>query len=177
MTIDYAHLLVRQRFVLCIITLLVGGFVAFGISKTVQDNSTEAILAQDDPYKEEIDQNKADFPSSPSILFAFEGKPDVFNVAALGAMEAFSERYLEIDSAVAVGSLLNYPLNDADSAAVGRRYLIPELQGLTTQALDEVRNLALADEDLTKRILAKDGSMALATVKYNLINALNGAYH
>ena len=72
MTIDYAHLLVRQRFLLCIITLLVGGFVAFGISKTVQDNSTEAILAQDDPYKEEIDQNKADFPSSPSILFAFE---------------------------------------------------------------------------------------------------------
>ena len=175
MTIDYAHLLVRQRFLLCIITLLVGGFVAFGISKTVQDNSTEAILAQDDPYKEEIDQNEADFPSSPSILFAFEGKPDVFNAAALGAMEAFNERYLEIDAAVAVGSLLNYPLNDADGAAVGRRYLIPELQGLTTQDLDEVRKLALADEDLTKRILAKDGSMALATVKYNLVDDTQAA--
>ena len=168
MTIDLPNILVRQRILLTILTLVIGAAVATGIPKSEMDNSTDAILAQNDPYKPEIDQAKLDFPSSPSLLFAFEGDPDVFTVETLAAIEALNERYMEVDSAIAVGSLLNYPLNDADSAVQGRRYLIPELQGLTDDALAVVRSVALADEDLTKRILAKDGSMTLATVKYKL---------
>ena len=101
-------------------------------------------------------------------LIAFEGDPDVFTVDTLAAIESLNERYMEVDSAIAVGSLLNYPLNDADSAEQGRRYLIPELRSLTDDALAVVRRIALADEDLTKRILSRDGSMTLATVKYKL---------
>ncbi|HCY03860.1 MAG TPA: hypothetical protein DHU16_00290 [Gammaproteobacteria bacterium] len=175
MTIDLGTFLVQKRLLLSLLTVLVGAVVALGIARTEQDNSSDAILAQNDPYKAEIDQNKADFPSSPSIVFAFEGEPDVFNVQALRAIEALNQRYLEVDSAVAVGSLLNYPLNDADSAALGRRYLIPELQGLTPEVLDTARKVALADEDLTKRILAKDGSMVLATVKYSLVENTQAA--
>ena len=168
MTIDLGTFLVQKRLLLGLFTVLIGAVVALGIAKTEQDNSSDAILAQNDPYKAEIDLNRAEFPSSPSILFAFEGQPDVFNVEALRAMEALNQRYLEVDAAVAVASLLNYPLNDADSAALGRRYLIPELQGVTPEVLRTARDVAVADEDLTKRILAKDGSMALATVKYSL---------
>ena len=168
MTNDLPDLLVRKRLWLSALTIAVGIFIGLGIPQTEMDNSTNAILAQNDPYKPEIDQAKLDFPSSPSILFAFEGDPDVFTVDTLAAIESLNERYMEVDSAIAVGSLLNYPLNDADSAEQGRRYLIPELRSLTDDALAVVRRIALADEDLTKRILSRDGSMTLATVKYKL---------
>ena len=42
-------------------------------------------------------------------------------------------------------------------AEQGRRYLIPELRSLTDDALAVVRRIALADEDLTKRILSGMG--------------------
>ena len=175
MTIDLPTFFVRQRILLLALSLAMGVLVAFGISNTEQDNSPDAILAQNDPYKAEIDQNRADFPGSPTFIFAFEGRPDVFNLAALQAMEALNRRYMEIDSAIAVASLLNYPLNDADSAVQGRRYLIPELKELTAEDLAEVRRLALADKDLTKQILAPDGSMVLATVKYSLADPTQAA--
>jgi predicted RND superfamily exporter protein len=175
MTIDLPTFFVRQRILLLALSLVTGVFVAFGIANTQQDNSPDAILAQNDPYKAEIDQNRADFPGSPTFIFAFEGQPDVFNLAALQAMEALNRRYMEIDSAIAVASLLNYPLNDADSAVQGRRYLIPELNELTAEDLSEVRRLALADKDLTKQILAPDGSMVLATVKYSLADPTQAA--
>ncbi|MEC8480680.1 MAG: MMPL family transporter [Pseudomonadota bacterium] len=168
MTNDLPDLLVRKRLWLSALTIAVGIFIGLGIPQTEMDNSTNAILAQNDPYKPEIDQAKLDFPSSPSIFFAFESDPDVFTVDTLAAIESLNERYMEVDSAIAVGSLLNYPLNDADSAEQGRRYLIPELRSLTDDALAVVRRIALADEDLTKRILSRDGSMTLATVKYKL---------
>ena len=121
MTNDLPDLLVRKRLWLSALTIAVGIFIGLGIPQTEMDNSTNAILAQNDTYKPEIAQAKLDFPSSPSILFAFEGDPDVFTVDTLAAIESFNERYMEVDSAIAVGSLLNYPLNDADSAEQGRR--------------------------------------------------------
>ena len=71
MTIDLPTFFVRQRILLLALSLAMGVLVAFGISNTEQDNSPDAILAQNDPYKAEIDQNRADFPGSPTFIFAF----------------------------------------------------------------------------------------------------------
>ena len=72
------------------LTIAVGIFIGLGIPQTEMDNSTNAILAQNDPYKPEIDQAKLDFRSSPSILFAFEGRSDVFTVDTLAAIESLN---------------------------------------------------------------------------------------
>jgi hypothetical protein len=99
------------------------------------------------------------------VLFAFEAD-DIFALESLQAMEALTQRYSEVKSAIAVNSLLNQRFNDSDQKIYGRDYLIPELDGLTASDTAKVREIALNDEDIVKNSLSKTGDMALAQIRY-----------
>ena len=161
-----AEVLLKKRALFAFLTIAIGGVVSFGIRDYELATSVDSIMAQGDKYKAEVDQARLDFPGSPSVLFAFESDPDVFSLQALRAIEELGQRYTEIDSAVAVASILNYPMSDEDTEKFGRRYLIPELENWSVELSAQVRKAAMADEDLTKRLLSKSGEMTIANVKY-----------
>jgi len=158
--------LLDKRYVWALITLLVGGVVAWGMNYTSIEATFKAILSEDDPYKAEVDKSRSDFPPSTSVLFAFETDSDVFNFPALRAMDELTARYTDIEGAVSVGSLMNRRLNSVDAERFDRDYLIPLLDTLTEADLAGLKEQALKDEDLTKRLLSPSGDMALAVVKY-----------
>ena len=165
--VDIAHFLVNRRLPLAMLTVLISALVGWGVTLTRVDPRSDAILPEDDPYAVEVEAVQEDFPRSRSALFTFiapEG--DIFNRAALGAMEALHARFGEVQSAVAVGSLVNYRLNAVDEVIYQRQYLLPPLDSLTDADLEAVRRIALADEDLVKTQLSRDGDMALAVLKY-----------
>ncbi len=163
----FIDLLVERRVILALLSVLLGAWVGYGITLTTMDPKSDAILPEDDPYVEQVDEVEKDFPPSSSAVFTFIGpEGDIFNRATLGAMEALHERFGEVQSAVAVGSIVNHRLNAVDEDAYGREYLLPPLSSLSDADLDQVRSIALADEDLTKTLLAKTGDMTLASLKY-----------
>ena len=124
-------------------------------------------MPEDDPYAAQVEAVEADFPRNRSALFTFIAPDgDIFNREALTAMEALHARFGEVQSAVAVGSLVNYRLNPVDETQYGRQYLLPPVDSLSDDELAQVRDIALADEDLVKTQLARDGDMALAAFKY-----------
>ena len=148
-------------------TIIVSIVVGWGVTKTSIDPRSDAILPEDDPYAAEVKAVEADFPRSRSALFTFIAPDgDIFNREALTAMEALHARFGEVQSAVAVGSMVNYRLNAVDETIYGRQYLLPPVDSLSDNDLAEVRDIALADEDLVKTQLARDGDMALAIFKY-----------
>ena len=161
-----AEVLLKKRALFTFLTIAIGSVVVLGNLHYQLATSVDSIMAQGDEYKAEVDQARIDFPGSPSVLFAFESDPDIFNLQALSAIEELGQRYTEIDSAVAVASILNYPMSDEDTEKFGRRYLIPELENWSVELAAQVRKLAMADEDLTKRLLSKSGEMTIANVKY-----------
>lgn len=158
--------LLARRFYLALGTFLLGGIVAWGLLNTSMEATYNSILSEDDPYREEVDQARRDFPPSTSVLFAFQSADDVFNFESLRAMDDLTNRYTEIESAISVGSLLNRRLSSTDAETYDRDYLIPELAEVTTEGLNQIREIALNDEDLTKSLLSPEGDMALAVVKY-----------
>ena len=159
--------LLSRRYILALLTILLGGVVTWGVQHTSIDSTFNAILSEDDPYREEVEQVRRDFPPSTSVLFAFlPSQGDVFNFQMLHAMEDLTNRYIEIESAVSVGSLLNRRLNAVDADLLDRDYLIPDLSSLTQEDLNAIREIALNDESLTKRMLSPEGDMALAFIKY-----------
>jgi len=159
--------LLGRRYLLAVLTVLLGGVVTWGAFDTSIDSSFNAILAEDDPYREEVDQVNKDFPPSTAVLFAFlPAGGDVFNLETLRAMEELTDRYTEVESAVSVGSLINQRLNAVDADLYGRDYLVPVLSGLDAEDLAQIRKIALADEDMTRSILSSRGDMALAVIKY-----------
>jgi len=158
--------LMSLRWWLALLTVCVGVAVAWGNFYTTLDSTPRGILSEGDPYKEEVDRAREQFPPSTSVIFAFQTDTDVFNFPTLRAIDALTVRYGEIESAISVGSLLNRRLNAVDADRYDRDYLIPDLQSLEPADLDELRQIALADEDLTKSLLAAEGDMTLAVVKY-----------
>lgn len=167
---DLVNQLVNRRISLALATILVAIGIGWGVTYTTMDNSSNAILVEGDIYKEEVDQARADFPASESILFTFEALPDIFNMEVLGAIESFTQRYSEIESAIAVTSIINSRLNPSDANRYGRDYLIPDITAVTATDLPEIRAIALADKDLTESILSKDGDMVLAYVRLGKID-------
>ena len=163
----FIEFLVERRIALAILTIAFGAWVGYGVTLTEMDPKSDAILPEDDPYVEQVDEVAEDFPGSSSAIFTFIGpEGDIFNRATLGAMEALHDRFGEVQSAIAVGSIVNHRLNAVDEDAYGREFLLPPLTSLTDTDLDQVREIALADEDLTKTLLAKTGDMTIATLKY-----------
>ncbi|HIG43252.1 MAG: MMPL family transporter [bacterium] len=161
--------LLAKRYILAFLTILGGAMVSSGIPDARVDGTFNSILSEDDPYRLEVEQVREDFPPSTSVVFAFmtpEG--DVFNFEALNAMEDLDRRFTEIESAISIGSLINRRLSSVDAAEFDRDYLIPELSTLTEEDLDSIRQIALADEDLTKSMLSPQGDMALASIKYKV---------
>ncbi len=163
---SFINQLLTKRLILALITLVLGSLVAWGMQYTSMDATYNSILSEDDPYKKEVDQTRIDFPPSTSVLFAFQSDTDVFNFPSIQAMDALTNRYTEIESAISVGSLLNRRLNDTDADRLDRDYLIPEVATLTLADLRDIRDIALGDEDLTKSLLSPAGDMALAIIKY-----------
>ena len=161
------HQLVAKRHILTLVTLVLGGAVSWGIARTTTDNSPNALLSEDDPARAEVEQVREDFPPSTAVLFAFlSTSGDVFNFEMLHAMEDLTNRYIEVESAVSVGSLLNRRLNAVDADLFDRDYLVPDLSTLARDDLKAIRDIALADEALTKSMLSPEGDMALALIKY-----------
>ncbi|MEP0202197.1 MAG: MMPL family transporter [Halioglobus sp.] len=159
--------LVERRVILALLTLIVTVVVGLGVPRIGLDPSSDAILPENDPYGALVEEVEQDFPRSSSALFAFIAPDgDIFNRDALGAMEALHERFGEVQSAVAVGSLINFRLNAVDEDLYDRKYLLPPLESLSDDDLAAVKQLALSDEDLTKTQLSPEGDMALALLKY-----------
>lgn len=161
------NFLLGNRNVLAVLTLILGGFLAYGSHQTTIDSSYDTILAEDDPYRAEVASVHSDFPPSTSVLFTFLA-PDgnIFTLQALQAMQELTDRYTEIDSAVAAGTLLNRRMSAVDADKYDRDYLIPELSAVEASDLSDIRDIALADEDLTKSMLSPQGDMALGVVKF-----------
>ena len=160
------NLLVAGRFPVAAATLLVAGIVAFGMQFTSLDPSSRGILIEDDPIRAEVEEVREDFPAASSVMYVFQTDTDVFNLTALGAMQALTDRYTEVEHAIAVGSLMNRRLNSALAERLDRDYLVPELGDLDAAELAAVKQIALDDEELTKSLLSREGDLALAVIKF-----------
>lgn len=169
MATDLGNWLVQHRFKLAVVALLVTIIGGWGVQFTRFDGTNESLFAEADEYKAEVDQARVDFPSSaPSLTMAFEVDGDIFNLRTLTAIDELTRRYIEIDSAIALSSILTYRVSEADKEILGRSYLFPDLDDITEADLQQIKTIALNDEDLTQARLTSAGNVTLATVSYSV---------
>ncbi len=169
MATDLGIWLVQHRFKLAVVALLVTIIGGWGVQFTRFDGTNESLFAEADEYKAEVDQARVDFPSSaPRLTMAFEVDGDIFNLRTLTAIDELTRRYIEIDSAIALSSILTYRVSEADKEILGRSYLFPDLDDITEADLQQIKTIALNDEDLTQARLTSAGNVTLATVSYSV---------
>ena len=169
MATDLGNWLVQHRFKLAVVALLVTIIGGWGVQFTRFDGTNESLFAEADEYKAEVDQARVDFPSSaPRLTMTFEVDGDIFNLRTLTAIDELTRRYIEIDSAIALSSILTYRVSEADKEILRRSYLFPDLDDITEADLQQIKTIALNDEDLTQARLTSAGNVTLATISYSV---------
>ena len=169
MATDLGNWLVQHRFKLAVVALLVTIIGGWGVQFTRFDGTNESLFAEADEYKAEVDQARVDFPASaPRLTMTFEVDGDIFNLRTLTAIDELTRRYIEIDSAIALSSILTYRVSEADKEILGRSYLFPDLDDITEADLQQIKTIALNDEDLTQARLTSAGNVTLATISYSV---------
>ncbi len=169
MATDLGTWLVQHRFKLAIVAVLITIIGGWGVQFMRFDGTNESLFAEADEYKAEVDQARVDFPSSaPSLGMAFEVDGDIFNLRTLTAIDALTRRYIEIDSAIAMSSILTYRVSEADKEILGRSYLFPDLNDITEADLQQIKAIALNDEDLTQGRLTSAGNVTFVNISYSL---------
>ena len=169
MATDLGNWLVQHRFKLAVVALLVTIIGGWGVQFTRFDGTNESLFAEADEYKAEVDQARVDFPSSaPRLTMTFEVDGDIFNLRTLTAIDELTRRYIEIDSAIALSSILTYRVSEAAKEILGRSYLFPDLDDITEADLQQIKTIALNDEDLTQARLTSAGNVTLATISYSV---------
>ena len=169
MATDLGIWLVQHRFRLAVVAVLITIIGGWGVQFTRFDGTNESLFAEADEYKAEVDQARLDFPSSaPRLIMAFEVDGDIFNLRTLTAIDELTRRYIEIDSAIAMSSILTHRVSEADKEILGRSYLFPDLDGVTEADLQQLKAVALNDEDLTQERLTSAGNVTFANVSYSL---------
>ncbi len=169
MATDLGTWLVQHRFKLAVVAVLITIIGGWGVQFTRFDGTNESLFAEADEYKAEVDQARVDFPSSaPSLGMAFEVDDDIFNLRTLTAIDALTRRYIEIDSAIALSSILTYRVSEADKEILGRSYLFPDLDGITEADLQQIKTIALNDENLTQGRLTSAGNVTFASISYSV---------
>ncbi len=169
MATDLGTWLVQHRFKLAVVAVLITIIGGWGVQFMRFDGTNESLFAEADEYKAEVDQARVDFPSSaPSLGMAFEVDGDIFNLRTLTAIDALTRRYIEIDSAIAMSSILTYRVREADKEILGRSYLFPDLDDITEADLQQIKAIALNDEDLTQGRLTSAGNATFSNISYSL---------
>ena len=124
MATDLGTWLVQHRFKLAALALLITVIGGWGVQFTRFDGTNDSLFAKADEYKAEVDQAREDFPSSaPRLMMAFEVDGDIFNLRTLTAIEELTRRYIEIDSAIAMSSILSYRVSESDKEPVSYTHL------------------------------------------------------
>ncbi|MCG8668838.1 MAG: MMPL family transporter [Pseudomonadales bacterium] len=126
-------------------------------------------FSEDDPYLTNLDSLTDTYTSSDNIIFILAPKDkNVFSHSALQQQIEMTEEAWTLEYSTRTDSLINFQHAEADEDSLSMRYLVPEEAELTDSAIQDIRGIALGEDDLIGRLVDNQGSVAAVAVSYIL---------
>ena len=124
-------------------------------------------FADDDPYLTNLDTLTDTYTSSDTIIFILAPKDtNVFSPSSLQQQVEMTEDAWKLDYSTRTDSLINFQHAEADEDTLLLRYLVPEEMELTESNIQQIRSVALKEDDLIGRLVDEEGSVAAVAVSY-----------
>ena len=156
-----ADFTVARRNFLFLMATIITLLTATGILRISFDTSLAALLSENDPYLDELDILRQDFPARSEVHFLFVAEPGntVFTPEILGAINDLTERYADIPFARRITTLLEYT-----SPETQRRLFSKPPANYSATELEAVRRTAVNERLLTSNLLSSDASLTSAII-------------
>jgi len=161
----FSIFLIKRRFMLAVLSVLLIGVAAIGLNKISFDNSFRNFLSEDDTYLEQYDKINNTFVQSDSILYLLgPGTGTVFTKEFITIVNELTQSGWQVPFSINVDSLTSYLHTSVEGDVVTTDYLISDIESLDSARLDEIKNIALSDKVLLNNLISEAGDVTIINV-------------
>lgn len=156
----YATWIVRYRWVVIALSVIATVALAVGGKNLSFTNDYRVFFSKENPQLLAFEQLQEAYTKSDNVLIMLEPKSgDVFSPDALAAIFEITERSWQVPFSIRVDSLTNYQHMDAEGDDLIVANLIEDVGQLTTDDIEIIRKIALAQPTIVKKLLSTNSQV------------------
>lgn len=152
---------VKQRWWIIVVTLLAVAAAASGIRFLTFNNDSRIFFGKENPQLQALEALENTYTKSDNVFFVIAPKNgDVFTVQTLTALEELTKAAWQIPYSSRVDSITNFQYIHAEGDDLVVENLVEDAKKLTKAELKQVKNIALREPSLLKRLVSPSGHVA-----------------
>lgn len=172
LNVAYGQFIVRWRWPVLILSLMIALYAASGMKGLFFSSDYRIFFGPDNPQlaaQDELERTYTKVDMASFVLKPAEG--DVFNPEMLGLVQELTERLWQVPYAIRVDSITNFQNTYAEEDDLIVGDLVEDPLSLSTEELTRIRDIALHEPTLVKRLIAVDGKTTQVMVTVETPNA------
>ncbi|MCP5017892.1 MAG: MMPL family transporter [Ketobacter sp.] len=160
---------VRWRYGMIVVSLIVAVVFGWGAQYLQPDTDYKAFFKETNPQLMAFNRIGNAYTQTDSVLFVVQAtEATVFTPETLLIISELTRRAWELPYSQRVDSVVNFQHTDADDDGLVVRELVEDAVNLTSQQADSIRQIALNEPQLVKKLISADGKVAGVNVVINL---------
>ena len=169
MTRAYGEWVIRWRYVVLLATLVLVAIAASGTRFLTFKTDYRVFFSEDNPQLLSFEELQNTYTKTDNVLFVLAPKDgNVFTVRTLASVAALTTEAWQIPYSLRVDSLTNYQHTRAEGDDLIVADLVDDPATVTATQLDEIRNIAINEPLLVKRLVSPDGRVTGVNVTIQL---------
>ena len=156
----YAAWIVHYRWIVIALSVIVTVALASGGKNLSFTNDYRVFFSKENPQLLAFEELQEAYTKSDNVLIMLEPKSgDVFSPDVLAAIIDMTERSWQVPFSIRVDSLTNYQHMDAEDDDLIVADLVEDTEQLTTDDLEKIRQIALAQPTIVKKLLSTNSQV------------------
>ncbi|MEA3411904.1 MAG: MMPL family transporter [Pseudomonadota bacterium] len=165
----YARFLIRWRYLVIVATLAVVAVLASGGRFLQFTNDYRVFFGESNPQLEAFENLQDSYTKNDNVLIMLlPSDGDVFSGDTLEAIKELTTRAWQIPFSIRVDSIANFQHTSADGDDLLVEDLVDEVDGLSDQDRETIREIALREPILVNRLVSPDSRAAAVNVTVEL---------
>lgn len=169
MVTQYARWLLRWRWPVMIVTLLVVGGIASGMRQLEFTNDYRAFFSDENPQRKAFDAMQDAYAKTDNVMFVITASDGaIFTPATLNAVQWLTEQAWKMPFSNRVESITNFQHTYAEDDDLTVTDLVTDADHLSRAELEQLRQVAINEPVLIKRLINHDASVTAVNVTFQL---------
>ena len=165
----FGYGVIKYRWLVVILTIIVAVVAGMGMKKLTMSGDYKVFFKAENPQLVAFEALQKTYTKSDNIMFVLAPKNgDVFTRENLAAVIWLTDKAWKMPYSSRVDSVTNYQNSTADGDTLNVRDLVSKPATLTNTELKQIREVAVHDPLLEKRIISPSGHVTGVNVTFQL---------
>lgn len=157
---SFSQWILSNRLVVIVLTLLIVAAAASGLRHLSLSTDSRVYFGPDNPQLLAFNQLEATFVETNNIFYVFDvTEGEVFTNSMLSAVDEVTETAWQTPYSYRVDSIVNYQYTRAEGDDLWVAALVEDPGSLTAEQLTDIRQIALTDPFIARRLISDDGKV------------------